>query len=659
MCGIAAIFIQNHSSEDLQLIIKKMLMMIKHRGPDDEGLVIFNHSRSLTVYGGEDTPTSVFEFNSPYCPNRQNSNLNLDACAALGHRRLSIIDLSAAGHQPMCTPDGRYWISYNGEVYNYIEIRSELESFGIKFNTKTDTEVILQAFAKWGKECLHHFNGMFAFIIYDNYAKKFFVARDRFGVKPIYYWKSSEGFLAFASEIKQFTVLPGWIATLNHQMAYDFLNWSLTDHTEESLFHGVKQLRGGHFIEMNLQDDVIVPQKWYTLSAQINNDSFEKSAIKFHDLFIDTIKLRLRADVPIGSCLSGGLDSSSIVCIMHTLLKEKNAVNNLKTFSSCSFEKTFDEREYIDLIKDKYCIEAHYIYPNKDDLLNCLSEIIWQQDEPFNSTSVFAQRSVFNLAKQNGVSVVLDGQGADEQLAGYHSFFGYKYLELFRNLQWIKLLKDIFRAKNYHAHHPGFFLLMNRLLPEKVRTIFLKLLYKPTENCDWINFSRLNAISTYPFQVKPFDIQSFSQKQILNTNLPMLLRYEDRNSMMYSIEARTPFLDYRLVEYSLGLKSDYKIDAEWTKKILRESMKNYLPNGIRQRKDKMGFVTPEEHWIKSNPQTFKDLLYNALETSSGILNKNIFLLYEKMISGKIPFNQTPWKIICFGKWLEIFNVKMQ
>lgn len=659
MCGIAAIFCQNKLIEDLQLVIKKMLTLVKNRGPDDEGSVLFNHYKSISVFGGDDTPASVFELNSPYCPNRKTLSSDSKACAALGHRRLSIIDLSPAGHQPMCTPDSRYWISYNGEVYNYLEIRSELESLGVKFKTKTDTEVILNAFVRWGKECLHHFNGMFAFIIYDNLEKKIFAARDRFGVKPLYYWRSSEGIIAFASEIKQFTVVPGWIATLNHQRTYDFLNWSLTDHTEDTLFHGVKQLLGGHFIEMDLDDKMIFPQRWYTLSAQIHNDSFDESTIKFHDLFIDAIKLRLRADVPIGSCLSGGLDSSSIVCTMHELLKVQNSVGNQKTFSSCSYEKAFDEREYIDLVIDKCGIDAHYIYPNEDGLLDSLSDIIWQQDEPFVSTSVFAQRSVFSLAKKHGVSVVLDGQGADEQLAGYHSFFGYKYLELFRNLQWIKLFKDIQRAKNSHAKHQGILLLINRLLPEKARSFFLKFFYKPTEACDWINFSHLNAICIHPFQNKPFDIPSFSQQQILNTNLPMLLRYEDRNSMSHSIEARTPFLDYRLVEYSLGLNSDHKIDGEWTKKILRESMKNYLPDAIRQRKDKMGFVTPEEHWIKSNPHIFKGLLEKALESSSGILNNNLFSLYEKMISGKIPFNQTPWKIICFGKWLDIFNVKMQ
>jgi len=267
----------------------------------------------------------------------------------LGHRRLSILDISPYGHQPLCDSSSRYWIVFNGEVYNYKEIRDELEALGHLFVSGTDTEVILNAYNQWGKDCLNHFNGMWAFIIFDTKNGNLFVSRDRFGVKPLYYWYSPEGFLAFASEIKEFTVLPGWKAKLNGSRAYDFLvsEAGLANHTSETLFQDVYQLRGGEAVEVQVStlSTKLPIYRWYDLKINKFDITFEEAEKEFLELFQDAIRIRLRSDVPVGSCLSGGLDSSSIVCIVNDILKEEKLEEIQQTFSVCSDVEVFDERK--------------------------------------------------------------------------------------------------------------------------------------------------------------------------------------------------------------------------------------------------------------------------------------------------------------------------
>jgi len=267
----------------------------------------------------------------------------------LGHRRLSILDISPYGHQPLCDSSSRYWIVFNGEVYNYKEIRDELEALGHLFVSGTDTEVILNAYKQWGKDCLNHFNGMWAFIIFDTKNGNLFVSRDRFGVKPLYYWYSPEGFLAFASEIKEFTVLPGWKAKLNGSRAYDFLvsEAGLANHTSETLFQDVYQLRGGEAVEVQVStlSTKLPIYRWYDLKINKFDITFEEAEKEFLELFQDAIRIRLRSDVPVGSCLSGGLDSSSIVCIVNDILKEEKLEEIKQTFSVCSDVEVFDERK--------------------------------------------------------------------------------------------------------------------------------------------------------------------------------------------------------------------------------------------------------------------------------------------------------------------------
>ena len=675
MCGISCIV--GIKGPELGRI-EEMNAVIRHRGPDDSGLVFFcGNKLNPVVFGTHDTSKMCYGAPFPFCPTRPfYGSVPEGAFMALGHRRLSIIETSPAGHQPMCTEDERYWIVYNGEIYNYKELRQELSCLGYRFQSHSDTEVILNAYNEWGRESLQRFNGMFAFVLLDRIRKKLFFARDRFGVKPLYYWISRMGFMAFASEIKQFSVLPGWIPQINGQRAYDFLNWGLSDHTEETMFAGVHQFRGGEALEIDLQEvqedgtlkfwknGTLPIYRWYNLSPKSFYGTIDKAAYEFHELLEDSVRLRLRSDVPVGSCLSGGVDSSSIVCLIDDLRRRDNATKVHETFSACSEFKRFDEREFIDEVVKSTSISPNYIYPSLDNLFETLEDISWHQDEPFGSTSIYAQWSVFKLAAEKGIKVMLDGQGADEQLAGYHSFFGPYYANLLLTLQWEILLQEIQALKQLHGYSKisAIKCLIKTLLPEPIRQGLLRIVGKTSNTPNWLNMERLGAVPRNPFAVGGLNtrsVRAFSFSQLISTNLPMLLHWEDRNSMAHSIESRVPFLDYRLVEFVQGLPDEYKIQYGLTKRILRESMKGYLPERVRMRMDKMGFVTPEEIWVReTSPQLFRLAIQKAVSGSFGVLNPNTLEKAEDIIIGKKPFNFFVWRVISFGVWVQKFNVKI-
>lgn len=674
MCGLSAIV--SLRPEPLAGLIRAMTNVIRHRGPDDEGYGLFLlANQQPRIYGGKDTPDETYHSDISYAPSAPLESSAPEAnFLAFGHRRLSILDISPAGHQPMSGANGRYWITYNGEIYNFLELRAELRQLGHAFYTQTDTEVLLAAYAEWGRDCLHRFNGMFSFLLFDTHKRVLFAARDRFGVKPLYYWVSGEGFIAFASEIKQFSVLPGWSARVNPQRAYDFLNWSLIDHTSETLFRGVYQLRNGEALELPCGDGQQVASctsggtlpvyQWYRLEVQDFSGNFADAARQFYELLTDSVRLRLRADVPVGSCLSGGLDSSSIVCAMNELLKSQHAHALQKTFSACADVPRFDERAFIDEVTRHTQTEAHHVYPPLDSLFETLDSITLHQDEPFGSTSIYAQWHVFALARKNGVKVMLDGQGADELLGGYHSYFSPFLAQLVRRGRWLRLWREITAITAVHGYSKLWSIqqAMNNLLPEFIRQPLRSLAGKSSVSPYWIDFSRLDAQPVDPFMAaggaKCPSIQALSRAQLLRTNVQMLLHWEDRNSMAHSIEARVPFLDYRLVEFALGLPEPFKIKRGVTKRVLREGMRNVLPERIRNRMDKLGFVTPEEDWVRQrNPEGFRRALREAVETSSGILNDNTLTFLEDIISERRPFNFAVWRWISFGNWMKVFAVK--
>jgi len=643
-----------------------MTTIVHHRGPDDEGFAIFSApDMAVTSLGGADTPTAVYDAKIPYRP-RQEAGPRSDAVVALGHRRLSIIDLSPTGHQPMCTSDRRFWIVYNGEIYNHIELRKELEQLGHAFVSHSDTEVILAAYREWGEQFLERFNGMFAFVLVDRIARRIFAARDRFAVKPLYIWRSPQGLIAIASEIKQFSVLPGWLPKVNGQRAYEFLNWGLLDHTEETLFDGVRQIRGGECLHCSIEDLFGNPQiqRWYHLAPRHFSGDKKEAADEFLTLFTDSVRLRLRADVPVGSCLSGGLDSSSIVCVANNLLRSLGALSMQNTFSACAKEKRFDERNHIETVVDQTGVMAHYVYPDLSELFETLDAMTWHQDEPFGSTSIYAQWHVFKLAAQVRVKVLLDGQGADELLAGYHGFFAPHFAALFAARRWLALLREM-RAAN-RLHGLGFTsaskYLANAVLPELLRQPLRRLVGKPSSAPPWFNRNKLAIDDCDPslaYGFKTTSVNQMAHAMLTATSVPMLLHWEDRDSMAHSVESRLPFLDFRVVEFLLGLPAEMKLWDGTTKQVLREAMRGILPEPIRMRMDKMGFVTPEETWArKEAPERFRVEVRRAVNASQGVINDAALDHFDAVIAGREPFNFLIWRIISFGRWMERFGVRV-
>lgn len=617
------------------------LDVIAHRGPDGEGWR---------------------EFQTPIGP------------LALGHRRLSIIDVEDRAAQPMQAADGRFWITYNGEIYNYLELRQELVDRGVRFETTSDTEVLLKAFVEWGEDVLPRLIGMFAFVIWDARDNTLFAARDRYGIKPLFFHSGAQG-LAFASEIKQLLGLPGLGTKMNMPRVYDFLSSGITDHTAETLFLGVRQLRGGEWLRLSFDrwspgEDL--PLRTYARlpDRDLEHLSEREAADAFRSLFLDSVRLHLRSDVPVGSCLSGGLDSSSIVCAMSDLLRPTGG--HVHTISACYPEKEVDEKPFMDSTVAATRAQPIFVYPKAEDVFSAAERITWHQDEPYGSTSIFAQWSVFAAARASGVKVMLDGQGADEQLAGYHGAFFYRMDELIRERRWVEILKTFHERKLWHGstYRSQFASHILPRMPTALRPFFE--LFRRTAapgGLDWMDTEALApfappAGSTFAQAAAELgyapvrDVGDYCMAMVGSTNLGMLLRYEDRNSMAHSVEARVPFLDHRLVEFNLRLGNRHKVVGGDTKRVLRAAMKGILPEDVRLRRDKLGFATPEQRWFRGPLRAF--VLAGIEET----LNRYPGLLAEsatrsvaaEMLDGRRPLDFTLWRIINLGIWGRQFSV---
>jgi len=586
---------------------------------------------------------------------------------ALGHRRLAIIDISDAGLQPMSDASGRYQLVFNGEIYNYLELRERLIAQGEVFHTQTDSEVLLRAFIAWGADCLDELRGMFAFVIWDARDKKLFAARDRFGIKPLYLAQTTTG-VAFASEIKQLIGLDGLSGGMNVARVHDFLASGITDHMPETMFDGVEQLLGGEWMSVDASGGRLqtLRRRWYPVPGKRIRVTQKQAAEKFHDLLSDAVRLHLRSDVPVGSCLSGGLDSSSIVCLMAGMMPDGQRVN---TVSACYSEKSVDEKPFMDIAATASGSMPHFVFPKPEDVFQTASDITWHQDEPFGSTSVFAQWCVFAEARKIGVKVMLDGQGADEQLAGYHTGFAHYLANLIKTGHLLKAGQTIAGRRNLHGASVATQLmrLAPQLLPAALAAPLRKRYQRLTKG-DWLETDLIakhgnpeGALASSARRLgldEPRDVAGLCEVMTFGSNLQMLLHWEDRNSMAHAIEARVPFLDHPLVEFSLALGNEHKFDGAETKKVLREGMADVLPDEIRNRHDKLGFATPEQVWfrgplrgeitdgVEATLRRFPDLL-DAKATRN---------LRDQMLSGSMPIDFTLWRIVNLGIWGERFGV---
>jgi len=585
------------------------------------------------LLGGPDTPSDAYRSGAPFAPTSSITVSDQSVTLAFGHRRLSILDLSVLGHQPMCTSDRRYWLIYNGEIYNYAELAEELKATGYHFLSHSDSEVILAAYATWGRDGLHRLNGMFAFAIYDAAAGTLFLARDRFGIKPLYYWVSPGGAFHFASEIKQFTGAPGWSARMNLTRAKAFLATGLTDCSDETLFAGVYHLPPGHSAQVSLRsiaadaDGRIHTEPWYELKPASFNGSFDDAAVEYRRLLTDSVRLQLRADVPVGSCLSGGIDSSSIVCLINRELRQQNAAGLQKTFTARADEPRFDEWPWVDEVIKTTGVDARSVVPSIDMLQDELAKFSWHQDEPVASTSFFAEWSVYDLVARSGLKVMLDGQGADEVLAGYHAFFAPYLASLVREGR----IGDAWREINAFQQRHGY---------GKATAIR--------------GIVRVLLLSNDP---QFASVSALSYAQLTYSNLQMMLRCADRSSMAHSVESRVPFLDHRVVEFSLGLADEFKIGGGVTKRVLRSAMSGVLPDRIRDRVDKIGFETPESMWMTGERRSwFRDRLAEAVEISQRLIPSSTLIRLDAMAAGTRPFDREPWRAISLGQWMQAFSV---
>jgi len=602
MCGIAGIYsLDGSRNPEYAKYVTRMLDSLRHRGPDDEGYLAADSVKKegflLTGRESRVEGVRIEDFKKP-------------ADLFFGHRRLSIIDLSPAAHQPMCNENGQVWIAYNGEIYNYLEIRKELECLTHHFKSHSDTEVILHAYEQWGTDCLTRFNGMWSFAIVDLRTNRIFCSRDRMGVKPFYYTYDGKRF-CFASEIKAIFKVNGFLAWPNEQMIADYLFLGLLDHTEETLFKGVYQLKPGEYLLIE-GNRLIIRSYWDIEPRDICLSREDTYAEQFHELLEDSVRLRLRSDVPIGTCLSGGLDSSSIVCLANRLMFEDKVIDpklvgeRQKVFSSCFKDHIYDERKYIEWIVRQTGAEKNYVFPRGEDFQNDLPRLIWHQDEPFGSTGIYAQWEVMKLAKKCGVTVLLDGQGGDELLGGYLPTFYYLFREQFQRRMWRRLFKEL---RGFIRYHPTEFtnMLSHRLNPRLRNVVGRKI--------DWAHDAFQKKFLRSIAQPSKFrtGLDNYLYQCFRSTTLPRLLHYEDRSSMAFSVEARLPFLDFRLVEYIFSLPSDQKIREGITKVILRKAMEGILPEPIRNRHDKMGFVTPDDVWFRT---VLKDKIHKVLSSKS-------------------------------------------
>jgi asparagine synthase (glutamine-hydrolysing) len=608
MCGITG-GVSLLSGFDFQPEVERMNDYIAHRGPDGKGIYIDDMHR-----------------------------------VCFGHRRLAILDLSDLGHQPFKIND--YVITYNGEVYNYLELRVELEAIGVKFFSQSDTEVILQAYIQWGDSCVNKFNGMWAFAIYNKDKNKVFCSRDRFGIKPFYY-TIHRSHIYFASEIKAFLALDGWESKLNLSRANDFLTHSLISHTSETLLEGVLELRGGYNLNINLENGTYEIQQYYRYDSihQNHKGVTEKDQlIHFEFLLRDAVRISLRSDVKVGSALSGGIDSSTIVSIISEQFRVKGQEDKQECVSAVytDLDKNIDESFFVNILAEEKQVKVHKIQPNWQHLMDNLDKMVWHQDEPIPTLSIYAQFAVFEEASNKGLIVMLDGQGADEILGGYESFYEGYFKELLRSSPFLILPSLI-----------GY-LISHKKIPFEM--LFKKIFSKASQQ-NWFSESFSNQVKNYSRNDKK-SVRGMSEDYLENFGLHSLLKFEDRNSMAFSVESRVPFLDFRVVEYALSLPTNLKIKKGIRKYILREAFKQILPKSIYSRFDKLGFPSPQERWSIENYKDITKMLNDAIKRSPQIFNLESFRDAENLIKcGDKNFIYLAWRVILFDKWSKLFKVK--
>ena len=666
MCGISGVISFNTNNETVKSL-PNLLDEIKHRGPDDEGCVFFSDKDTLTTFG-KDTPENVKFSSLPYSPQNDHSEINDSHYIGLGHRRLSILDLSEKGHQPLCDETENYWIVYNGEVYNYQEIRKELIQKGHRFTTETDTEVVLKAYIEWGKECLHKFNGMWSFVIYNKFTQQLFGARDRFGVKPFYYIHNKKSF-AFCSEIKGLLKLNGFKKEINPTAVYDYLVINKMELDSETFFKNIFELKPAHSFELDVRSQKMSINKYYTLKHNkrwktLNKEQFKKTVSTLQHAITKAISIRLNADVKTGSCLSGGIDSSTVVVKVNELLhqQEMKQIGTAQEVFTASYPDTkIDESGWAKLVVDQTKTNWNQTFPTAEGLQNQIEELIYAQDIPFGSPTSFTQFKVMELIHSKEVKVSIDGQGADELFGGYSPHFTSIIFNALKSFSLKSIKGNLTTPHGSFSNHSQVFKLpIQYLVAKYFPTLYFNQLKKRQPELSFLNNSLLKKHKTrfhYFNDQFSSSLNGLLHFQFTQYGLKQLLRTADRNSMNFSVESRMPFVDdIELVETVFNISGANKIKDGISKMLLREAMKEVLPQKIYNRSDKLGFATPQAEWFTTLKPYFKEILQHQ-KTDDFVnwdeLNENFEKIFNHAISTD---TKRLWRLINFALWRKVYQV---
>lgn len=627
MCGIVGYWSKS-GVPDCMPQLESALLSLTHRGPNDRGAESWEFGHGVVGFG---------------------------------HTRLSIIDLTAGGHQPMHSGDGRYSLVFNGEIYNYLELRKELAASGYSFRSESDTEVLLGAWAVWGEACLPKLVGMFAFVILDRLRGTLTCARDAFGIKPFFYAETTSGF-CFASELPATVLLRGMGAVLNLQRAYDYLAHGDYDSSEETFIKGINQLEPGKICVLDLNDGRLhKPRNWWTpKAAPVSLIDPIEAADELRRLFLESVSQHLRSDVPLGTALSGGVDSSAVVCAMRHL--EPDAT--IHTFSFIAKGTSVSEENWVDIINARVGAIPHKIFVEPNELVRDLDDMILAQGEPFGSTSIYAQYRVFKAAREAGITVTLDGQGADELLGGYNGYPGKRMHSLIDQRRLGDAASFLWSWSQWPgrplAH--GLKLLVSDYLNEDLYQR-LRQLAGSEMRPNWLDWGQLEECGVhlrFP-RVLSDDIPSRRLMaelaiSVSRRGLPALLRHADRNSMRFSVESRVPFLTTRIANFIFALPEEYLVSPQGeTKHIFRQAMRGIVPDAVLDRRDKIGFATPEKQWLVQLGKQARDWLCE--DTGIDFLHTpRILEAYDRMLSGHTPFSWQAWRWINFCRWhLTVFK----
>ena len=619
MCGFSfCISKTNISLKEIKLMNKK----ISHRGPDKEKFISSKNIKS---------------FNRKFSTN-----------FLAGFRRLKIIDLSSKANQPMLYTD-RYFIIFNGEIYNYIEIKEILKKKKYIFKTKSDTEVILAAYDFWGSKCFNYFNGMWSLIIFDLKKNKFVACRDRYGVKPLYYTKLKNSYY-FSSEVKQLLSL-NKKNQINKQTLSRYLYDDLSSNNEQTFIKNIYQVKPGNYVDFNAQNFKLKKINWYKFKKK----KFKRKNIKgeISEILEKSVRLRLRSDVKIGISLSGGIDSSTIASIIANI--KKKSYKKIYTFSSRSKDEN-DEYNYVKEFNKKYKFKNIPITLKFENFKNDFLKIVKQHDQPISNLSIFSEWEVFKKLKSKRIKVNIDGHGADEQLCGFENYFSLYILECIKKFK-LNLIYKFFKQLFFSNIKNKFYFMMKvffNLLPSNIINI-LKDLNRHNIKNEWIN-------------LKPQKIQRkiFHKNLVLNqnylqfffTSLPKQLNWSDINSMSHSIETRSPFMDYNFVERILPLSMEHKINGIKSKYALREAYKLIIPKKIYQRNFKVGFSAPGELWTKNNKKFIEKMFKYYFNYLEGILSLECKYDAIKIIKGKYAYRDWIWKVIFLGAWIKHHKISL-